>query len=67
MFKSCLFVSAALLVGCAAQYPGPSSSADPRQAQAAADAQCAKSGKVAVLIVPAACSASSCTSTFECR
>lgn len=67
MIKRSLLLSVVLLAGCVAYYPAPSSSPDPRQAQAAADAQCAKSGKVAVLIVPATCSASNCTTTFECR
>ncbi len=66
MFKRSLFLIVALLSGCVAYYPAQTTP-DPHQAQAAADARCAKSGKVAVLIVPAACSASSCTSTFECR
>ena len=67
MFKRSLLLSIALLAGCATSYPAPSASPDPRQVQAAADARCARSGKVAVLIVPATCSASNCTTTFECR
>jgi len=67
MLKRCLLLIPAALSGCVAYYPAPPAALDPHQAQAAADAQCAKSGKVAVLIKPANCSGSSCTTTFECR
>jgi hypothetical protein len=69
MLKGCVFLVFAALSGCAVYYPptpvpaGP----DPAQAQAAADAQCAKSGKVAVMIKPADCNSANCTTTFACR
>ena len=55
-----------LLSGCVA-YPYPAPGPDPYQAQAAADAQCAKSGKVAVKTEPVSCNVANCTTTFECR
>lgn len=67
MLKRCPFLIPALLSGCVAYYPAQPAAPDPQQAQAAADAQCAKSGKTAVLVKPANCSGSSCTTTFECR
>ncbi len=67
MIKKCLLLVSALLSGCVAYYPATPAGPDPSQAQAAANAQCAKSGKVAVMVKPASCNSSNCTTTFECR
>ena len=70
MMKNCLLVL--ILSGCAvypepAYYPVAPVGPDPYQAQAAADAQCAKSGKAAVRIKPTNCTTKTCTTTFECQ
>lgn len=65
-----LLLIALLLGGCVAYpepYPVVPAAPDPAQAQAAANAQCARSGKVAVRVSPTECSGGSCTSTFHCR
>ena len=51
------------LSGCVA-YPHSAPGPDPYQAQAAADAQCAKSGKNAVKTEPVSCNVANCTTTF---
>ncbi|MFT3848959.1 MAG: hypothetical protein QM739_09830 [Propionivibrio sp.] len=66
MLKRCLLLIPAVLSACT-YYVAQPVAPDPNQAQAAADAQCAKSGKAAVLIKPANCSGNNCTTTFECR
>lgn len=70
--KICLLVLIAILSGCVAYpepmyYPVAPAGPDPQQAQAAANAQCAKSGKVAVKVKPTNCTGSNCTTTFECQ
>jgi len=67
MVNKCLLLISAALSGCAAYYPATPAGPDPTQAQAAANTQCAKSGKVAVMIKPASCNSNNCTTTFECR
>ena len=67
MVNKCLLVISVLLSGCVAYYPATPAGPDPTQAQAAADTQCAKSGKVAVMVKAASCNSSNCTTTFECR
>jgi hypothetical protein len=70
--KIFLLVFVATLSGCVA-YPEPvyyqaaPAGPDPQQAQAAANAQCAKSGKVAVKTKAMNCNSSNCTTTFECQ
>lgn len=65
-----LLIICALLSGCVA-YPAyyPAAPAVPQQdqAQAAANAQCAQSGKVAVMAEPTRCDGQNCTTRWVCR
>nr|MBL8411762.1 hypothetical protein [Dechloromonas sp.] len=64
----CLIIPVALsLSACVAYYPAPTPTHDPNRAQALANEQCAKSGKVAVKVQPTDCNATNCTTAYECR
>ena len=70
MLKIYLIVISVILSGCVAYpayYPAQPVVSDPNQAQAVANEQCAKSGKVAVKVRPANCNTNNCTTAFECR
>ena len=58
----------AMLSGCVA-YPAsaPTPTHDPVRAQAVANEQCAKSGKVAVKVKPTNCTSQNCTTAYECQ
>ncbi|MBP6709046.1 MAG: hypothetical protein KA223_07790 [Candidatus Accumulibacter sp.] len=66
--KKLLIVVPVILSGCVV-YPDPAYSGgpDPYRAQTLANEQCAKSGRVAVMVSPKNCDATNCTTTFECR
>jgi starvation-inducible outer membrane lipoprotein len=62
----------ALLSGCVAYpayypAPAPTPTHDPVRAQAIANEQCAKSGKVAVKVKPTNCTSQNCTTAYECQ
>ena len=80
--KTCLLIVAALLSGCVAYpayypaaypatypaaYPAQTVAPGGSQAQAAADAQCARTGQVAVKAEPTSCDGQNCTSRFICK
>ena len=66
--KIVLFVKPFIISGCVAYpYPAYPTGPDPYQAQALANEQCAKSGKVAVKIKPTNCDGANCKTTFECQ
>lgn len=68
--KIYLVIFASILSGCVAYpayYPATPVTSDPNHAQAVANEQCAKSGKIAVKVAPANCTAANCTTAFECR
>ncbi|MGA8393774.1 MAG: hypothetical protein WB775_16725 [Burkholderiaceae bacterium] len=70
--KTSLLLISALLSGCVAYYPAyyPAPVAPNQgqgQAQAAANEQCAKSGKVAVMVEPTSCDGQNCTTRWVCR
>lgn len=72
MLKISLLIISLILSGCVAYpdpvyYPAHPVGPDPYQAQAAAHAQCARSGKVAVKVKPTDCNSNNCTATFECQ
>jgi hypothetical protein len=72
MWKISLLFLSAILSGCVAYpayYPAPTPTVahDPSQAQAIANEQCAKSGKVAVKVKPTNCTSQNCTTAFECQ
>ena len=51
-----------------AYYPAPvAPNQGQGQAQAAANEQCAKSGKVAVMVEPTSCDGQNCTTRWVCR
>ena len=65
-----LLIACAFLSGCVAYpayYPAPPVAPNQGQAQAAANEQCAKSGKVAVMVEPTSCDAQNCTTRWVCR
>lgn len=64
--KNYLPILCALLCGCAA-YPAYYPAPNPNAAQDAANAECAKSGKVAVMVQPTSCDAQNCTTRWVCR
>ena len=67
--KTVLSIVSVILSGCVV-YPEPApypAGPDQNQAQAAANAQCAKSGKVAIEVKPTNCNSANCTTTFECQ
>jgi len=69
MMKTSLLLITALLSGCVAYpayYPAPAAP-NQGQAQAAANEQCAKSGKVAVMVEPTSCDGQNCTTRWVCR
>ena len=68
--KTSLLIACALLSGCVAYpayYPAPQIANPQGQAQAAANEQCAKSGKVAVMVEPTSCDGQNCTTRWVCR
>jgi len=69
IMKTSLLIILALLSGCVAYpayYPAPAAP-NLGQAQAAANEQCAKSGKVAVMVEPTSCDGQNCTTRWVCR
>jgi len=69
IMKTSLLLILALLSGCVAYpayYPAPVAP-NQGQAQAAANEQCAKSGKVAVMVEPTSCDGQNCTTRWVCR
>ena len=72
MSKIYLLAIPLILSGCVAYpayypAPAPTPTHDPVQAQATANDQCAKSGKVAVQIKSTNCTSQNCTTAYECR
>jgi hypothetical protein len=70
IMKTYLLIAAVILSGCVAYpayYPVPAGAPPQGQAQAAANEQCAKSGKVAVMSEPTSCDAQNCTTKWVCR
>jgi hypothetical protein len=68
--KIYLLIVSVILSGCVAYpayYPTSPVVSDPNHAQAVANEQCSKSGKVAVKIQSANCNNQNCTTAFECR
>ena len=60
----------AFVLGACTSYPPATTypaTPDAHQAQATADAQCARSGKLAVRIKAPECSGAQCVTSFECR
>ncbi|MBK7079726.1 MAG: hypothetical protein IPO82_10380 [Betaproteobacteria bacterium] len=65
-----LLIVAALLSGCVAYpayYPAAPAPSSQAQAQAAANQECAQSGKVAVMVEPTSCDGQNCTTRWVCR
>lgn len=65
-----LLLPITFVLGACASYPPPTAYPaipDAHQAQAAADAQCARTGKLAVRIKAPECSSAQCVTSFECR
>jgi len=80
--KTFLLIVAVLLSGCVAYpayypvanpatypaaYPAQTVAPGGSQAQAAADAQCARTGQVAVKAEPTSCDGQNCTTRFICK
>ena len=65
-----LLMGAAVLSGCVAYpayYPATPAASSQAQAQAAANQECAQSGKVAVMVEQTNCDGQNCTTKFVCR
>jgi hypothetical protein len=65
-----MLIGVALLSGCVAYpayYPAAPAVSSPAQAQAAANQECAKSGKVAVMVEQTNCDGQNCTTKFVCK
>jgi hypothetical protein len=68
--KTYLLIISTLLSGCVAYpayYPPQTVAPNPSQAQAVANEECAKTGKVAVKVEPTHCDGQNCTSKFICK
>lgn len=68
--KTYLLIISVILSGCVAYpayYPPYATAPNPAQAQAAANEECAKTGKVAVKTEPTNCDGQNCTTKFICK
>jgi hypothetical protein len=68
--KNYLPILCVLLCGCVAYpayYPAVPATPNPNAAQDAANAECARSGKVAVRVEPTTCDSQNCTTRWVCR
>ncbi len=65
--KTSLLILCAVLSGCVAYPAYYPTAANPNAAQDTANAECAKSGRVAVMAAPTTCDSQNCTTRWVCR